>query len=58
MLDVMFEIPGQDQITGCVMTKEAIDGEEKPKLIYDQALICPEKRSKAKQEESPLEETA
>ena len=58
MLDVMFEIPGQDQITGCVMTKEAIDGEEKPKLIYDQALIAEEEKQPRKRGKKSLEETA
>ena len=58
MLDVMFEIPGQDQITGCVMTKEAIDGEEKPKLIYDQALIAKEEKQPRKRGKKSLEETA
>ena len=40
------------------MTKEAIDGEEKPKLIYDQALIAEEEKQPRKRGKKSLEETA
>ena len=33
MLDVMYEIPGNDNISKCVVTKAAIEGKEQPKLI-------------------------
>jgi ATP-dependent Clp protease ATP-binding subunit ClpX len=33
MLDVMYEIPGNDKIVKCLVTKEAIQGLERPKLI-------------------------
>ena len=33
MLDVMYEIPGNDKISKCVVTKAAIEGKEQPKLI-------------------------
>lgn len=33
MLDVMYEIPGNDKVSKCVVTKAAIEGREQPKLI-------------------------
>ncbi len=33
MLDVMYEIPGNEKITKCVITKKSILGEEAPKLV-------------------------
>ncbi|MDH4466604.1 MAG: ATP-dependent Clp protease ATP-binding subunit ClpX [Bacteriovoracaceae bacterium] len=33
MLDVMYEIPGNEKIVKCIVTKEAILGNERPKLI-------------------------
>lgn len=33
MLDVMYEIPSNEKINKCVVTKEAIEGTEKPKLL-------------------------
>jgi ATP-dependent Clp protease ATP-binding subunit ClpX len=34
MLDVMFEVPSNEKIVKILITKKAINGEEKPKLIY------------------------
>ena len=33
MLDVMYDIPGNDKVNKCIVTKEAIQGKEQPKLI-------------------------
>ncbi len=33
MLDVMYEIPGNEKIAKCIVTKAAIEGKEQPKLI-------------------------
>lgn len=33
MLDVMYEIPANEKIAKCVVTKEAIEGKERPKLV-------------------------
>jgi len=33
MLDVMYDIPGNEKIVKCVVTKESIQGTERPKLI-------------------------
>ncbi len=33
MLDVMYEIPGNEKIAKCVVTKDSIQGKESPKLI-------------------------
>ncbi|KEO81152.1 ATP-dependent protease ATP-binding subunit ClpX [Tumebacillus flagellatus] len=32
MLDVMFDLPSREEVTKCVITKESVDGEEKPRL--------------------------
>ncbi|MDR0614960.1 MAG: ATP-dependent Clp protease ATP-binding subunit ClpX [Lactobacillales bacterium] len=34
MLDVMFEVPSNEKIAKVLVTQEAIDGDEKPKLTY------------------------
>ena len=33
MLDVMYELPSNEKISKCVVTKSAILGQERPKLI-------------------------
>jgi len=33
MLDVMYEIPGNDKICKCIVTKDSIEGKENPKLV-------------------------
>ena len=34
MMDVMFEIPSDDTISKCIITKEAVDGTGKPVIEY------------------------
>ena len=34
MMDVMFNIPSDDTIEECVITKEAVDGTSKPLVIH------------------------
>jgi ATP-dependent Clp protease ATP-binding subunit ClpX len=43
MLDVMYEIPGNDKVAKCVVTKAAIQGLEKPQLIEGERKINNEK---------------
>ncbi|GMQ59476.1 ATP-dependent Clp protease ATP-binding subunit ClpX [Vallitalea sediminicola] len=55
MTEVMFEIPSNDKIEKCVITKDVIEGNEKPKLIINeniQSLKKPvaKKRTKRKNE--------
>ncbi|WP_304942411.1 ATP-dependent Clp protease ATP-binding subunit ClpX [Vallitalea guaymasensis] len=55
MTDVMFEIPSNDKIEKCVITKDVIEGDEKPKLVINeniQSLKKPvaKKRTKRKNE--------
>ncbi len=58
MLDVMFEIPSQKGITGCVVTKEAIDGTQKPVLIRPDTPALEDKQHRRGRKKSSLEETA
>lgn len=39
MMDVMYEIPSDDNIAECVLTKEAVDGKEKPRITYRNRLL-------------------
>ena len=34
LMDVMFEIPSDDAIGRCIITKETVEGKAKPKIIY------------------------
>ncbi len=56
MTEVMFEIPSNDKIEKCIITKEAVDHNEKPKLVLNeniQSLKKPvaKKRTKRKNED-------
>ena len=57
MLDVMYEIPSDKTVTGCVMTKEAVDGTERPELIRSDDAQTKEKKQRGRKKNS-LEETA
>ena len=39
MMDVMYEIPSDDTIAECILTKKAVDGEEKPLVRYRDRLL-------------------
>ncbi len=39
MMDVMYEIPSDDNIAECILTKRAVDGEEKPLVRYRDRLL-------------------
>ena len=39
MMDIMYEIPSDDNIAECVLTKEAVDGKEKPRITYRNKLL-------------------
>ncbi|MBD5484656.1 MAG: ATP-dependent Clp protease ATP-binding subunit ClpX [Lachnospiraceae bacterium] len=39
MMDVMYEIPSDDNIAECVLTKKAVDGKEKPHITYRNRLL-------------------
>ena len=34
MMDIMYESPSDDNIATCILTKEAVDGTEKPRVTY------------------------
>ena len=48
MMDIMYEIPSDETIGECVVTREAVEGKEEPKVI---------RRSVAKQKKTPKDET-
>ncbi len=39
MMDVMYEIPSDDSIAECILTKKAVDGDEKPLVRYRDRLL-------------------
>lgn len=39
MMDIMYEIPSDDNIAECILTKEAVDGKEKPRVTYRNRLL-------------------
>ncbi len=39
MMDVMYEIASDDNISECILTKKAVDGEEKPRVRYRDRLL-------------------
>ena len=39
MMDIMYEIPSDDNIAECVLTKDAVDGKEKPRITYRNRLL-------------------
>lgn len=39
MMDVMYEIPSNDSIAECILTKKAVDGEDKPVVRYRDRLL-------------------
>jgi ATP-dependent Clp protease ATP-binding subunit ClpX len=47
MLDVMYEIPGNEKIAKCIVTKASIEGKEQPKLIEGERKVV-EKEAKVK----------
>lgn len=34
MMDVMYEVPSEDNVQKCIITKEAVEKKEKPQIIY------------------------
>ena len=45
MMDIMYEIPSDDNIAECVLTKDAVNGKEKPRITYRNSLLQAEKRA-------------
>lgn len=47
MMDVMYEIPSDDTIESCVITKEAVEGTSKPFVVHREATLA-EREKKAR----------
>ncbi len=45
MMDIMYEIPSDDNIAACVLTKEAVDGREQPRVTYRDSAVQAERRA-------------
>ena len=45
MMDIMYEIPSDDNIASCVLTKDAVDGKEKPRITYRDSVVKAERRA-------------
>ncbi len=44
VMDSMYHVPSDPTITECIITKESVDGKEKPRLIHGEAAALPEKK--------------
>ena len=47
MMDVMFEIPSDETIESCVITKEAVEGTSQPFVVHREA-VRTEREKKAR----------
>ena len=47
MMDVMYEIPSDDTIESCVITKEAVEGDSQPFIVHRESTRT-EREKKAK----------
>ncbi len=47
MLDVMYEIPSNEKIAKCIVTKASIDGTESPRLVEGERKLAPEPKKSA-----------
>jgi ATP-dependent Clp protease ATP-binding subunit ClpX len=56
MMDAMFEVPSDEEIKECVITKEAVLGQEQPKLVLqnNEVRLLPEKKKTVKVTESEI----
>ena len=54
MMDVMYEIPSDDTIVSCVITKEAVEGEAAPRIVHGEKPPLPaaEKKPRASRQAS------
>ena len=48
MMNSMFEIPSEDGVIKCVITKDAVDGKEEPKIIKNDEAVAPKVTAKKK----------
>ena len=56
MRDVMYDIPSNPKIVKCTITKETVDGTEKPEIVIDENRV--EKPKKVKRQKTEAKETA
>ena len=48
MMDVMYQIPSDDTIESCVITKESVEGTSEPFVVHRESNQLPEREKKAK----------
>ena len=39
LMDIMYEIPSDDNIAECILTKDVVDGKGKPRIVYSNRLM-------------------
>ena len=39
MMDIMYEIPSNDNIAECILSKGAVEGTQKPRVTYRDRLL-------------------
>ena len=55
MLDVMYEIPSNDKISQCIITKDSILGKERPKLVEGERKAKDKKDSPLRAQKGDIE---
>jgi ATP-dependent Clp protease ATP-binding subunit ClpX len=45
MMDVMYDIPSDDTIVSCVITKDAVEGTAPPRIEHGEKAPLPEKKT-------------
>ena len=50
MMDVMYDIPSDETIVSCVITKDSVEGTAPPKLTHGEKPPLPEKRTSQKRD--------
>ena len=56
MLDTMFDLPSQTDVTGCVISADSVNGKEGPKLIRGSRRLARKREEEAAQESAALPE--
>ena len=52
MMDVMYDIPSDETIVSCVITKDSVEGKAEPRLVHGEKPPLPEKKESKKSEKS------
>lgn len=58
MLDIMYNLPSDENVESCLITKDVIDGSGEPVLMYSDDGKLPSVKTKKSKKDKEIEETA